>query len=183
MMKKLVLALALTGLVAACDQIVTSAETVETVQSTGTVREIDSANRRMKVLADGQILTLRISDEVKNFDQIDVGDKIRVSYREAVAVQMAAPEAEMAPEGAAVEAVAPEGEKPAYAAAAVQTQVVEFLAYNPSTHDATIRADDGTIAVVEVPRKLRTFAKQRELGDKILLEVEHAVAVVVEPAV
>lgn len=182
MLKKLALALALAGMVSACDQIVTSAEQVETIESVGTVREIDRANRRMRVAADGQILTLRISQDVRNFEQIEVGDRINVGYRRAVAVEMSESATPTAPTGVGVTAVAAEGQRPGFAEIDVETRVVEFLAYNPSTHNAVIRAEDGTVAQVAVPRELRRFARQREIGDMVTVQIQHAVAVVVTPA-
>jgi uncharacterized protein YuzE len=178
----LVLAGGLTLLAAACSQPATEASRSETVSSVGVVREIEPDTRRFTVRADGQILTLRATDQVKNFDQLAVGDKIRVEYQESVAVGMALPEDDGAPVGASFVATAEEGDKPGVAAIEILSGVVEFVSYDPKTKIATLKLQDGTVAVVEVAREMRGFAKSRQPGDLIEITFQRATAITVEPA-
>ncbi|MFC3118135.1 hypothetical protein ACFOHS_07355 [Jhaorihella thermophila] len=97
---------------AACSERgVTNAQMSETVTAAGTIREIDRENRRFVVRTDGAVLTLRATDTLRNFDQLEVGDRIRVNYTEAIAVDMALP-GEDGTDSAQVLAAAPEGAKP-----------------------------------------------------------------------
>jgi hypothetical protein len=171
------LGIALTG----CSTFVTSAEQVETVESVGIIRTIDRTNRRLEVLADGQILTLKVNDQVSNFDQLELNDRIKVAYQEAVAVEMALPGDDGQPQSLNVEATAADGEKPGYAEIELETFVVEFLAYDPRSKTATYRLQDGTVARAVVPRELRGFARSRTPGERVVVGTERAVAIMVEP--
>ncbi|HSF92313.1 MAG TPA: hypothetical protein VLA51_08905, partial [Paracoccaceae bacterium] len=121
------------------------AERSETVARTLTVREIDRENRSFAVTGDGQRFTLTVSEAVVNFDQIEVGDKLNVTYVESVAVGMAVPEDSgetIAIEGAVV---APEGAKPGIADAKLVSRVVEFVSYDPGSKIVVLRLNDGSI--------------------------------------
>ncbi|MFV0515508.1 MAG: hypothetical protein ACK5MY_17995 [Jhaorihella sp.] len=166
----------------ACDTNILSAERDTTVSAVGTVREIDPANRRFVVRADGQVLTLRATDTLRNFDQLEVGDRIRVEYEESVAVGMALPGDTGQPEAIAAGAAAPEGAKPGAAGFEAVSVVVDFIAYDQRAKTATIRTQEGDILRVAVPSEMRKFAKARQPGDRIVVDFERAVAIFVEPA-
>src|SRR5205085_10581536 len=94
--------------------------TSDVVRTTAMVEAIDKKNRILTLRnAEGQVRTLAVDPSVKNFDQIERGDKVRVEYLESVAVYIEAPGSASggaAPAGAAGSAraveVAPKGEKP-----------------------------------------------------------------------
>ncbi len=160
---------------------VTSAEMSDTRTVAGTIRDIDKANRRLVVRTDGAVLTLRATDTLRNFDQLKVGDRIRMNYTEAVALDMALP-GEEGTDSAAIAAAAPQGAKPGAAAAEVTSTVVEFLAYDPVDHFSTVRNAKGEIVTVKVPKDLRAFARSRRPGDRILATYGSAVAIGIEPS-
>lgn len=167
---------------AACDTDVLTAERSDSVSSVGTVREIDPVNRRFVVRADGEILTLRATEAVRNFDQLEVGDRIRVKYEESVAVGMAEPADTGEPVALSAGIAAPEGDKPGVAEAEVISVVLEFLIYDPREKIATLRAANGDMLKVSVPREMRKFAKARQPGDRITVTFRRAAAIYVEPA-
>jgi len=158
------------------------AERSETVERTLTVREIDRENRSFAVTGDGQRFNLTVSDAVVNFDQIEVGDKLNVTYVESVAVGMALPEdagETITLEGAAV---APEGAKPGVVAGNVLSTVVEFMSYDSDSNVAIVRLNDGNIYAAKVSRELRAFAAARQPGDRIAVDIASGFAVAIEPA-
>jgi len=167
---------------AGCDSNVQTAERSETIKSAGTIREIDAENRRFIVRADGHILTLRATDQVQNFDQLEVGDRIRVEYTETVAVGMALPGDSGTPEAASISLKAPVGAKPGVAELEMVSVVLQFLAYDTRDNMATLRSQNGDILRVHVAREMRSFAKSRQPGDRILIGFERAAAITVEPA-
>lgn len=182
-MKPMILAAAFLAMTtAACDTDVLSADRTETTSSVGTIREIDTANRRFIVRADGQILTLRATEAVRNFDQLEVGDRIRVEYEETIAVGMADPSDTGATEAMSAGIAAPEGAKPGAAEVEIVSMVVEFLSYDSRAKTATLRTQEGDILVVGVAREMRAFAKARQTGDRITIVFERAAAIYVEPA-
>lgn len=157
------------------------AERSETVERTLTVREIDTENRSFAVTGDGQRFNLTVSEAVVNFDQIEVGDKLNVTYVESVAVGMALP-------GDAGETIAleggisaPKGAKPGVAGAEILSTVVEFVSYDPESKVAVVRQKDGDI-YVKVRRELRSFAAARQPGDRIAVDIASGFAVAIEPA-
>jgi Cu/Ag efflux protein CusF len=154
----------------------------ETVSLTGVVRGVDTGSRRLTVEGPDRTVVYRVSDEVRNFDQIEVGDRVSLNYYESVAVAMADPDD---PGDALTDtfgARSAEGARPGAVGAAVTTFVVELVAYDAPTGIATIRTPQGEVRSVRVARELRRFAAARDPGDRILVLVEEAVAVGVAPA-
>jgi hypothetical protein len=158
------------------------AQREETVSLTGVVRGVDTASRRLVVEGEDRTVVYRVSDEVRNFDQIEVGDRITLDYVESVAVAMADPQDPGEPLVDVFGARAPEGARPGVVGASVGTVVVDFVDYDPATHVARIRGPEGNVTSVRVAEELRGFAATRQPGDRILILVEQAVAVAVTPA-
>jgi hypothetical protein len=182
-MKPILIAAALALLTTtACDNDVLSAQREKSISSVGTIREIDPEARRFVVRTDGQILTMRATETVRNFDQLEVGDRIRVNYLSSVAVAMASPGDPGQTEVASIGMVAPEGARPGIAGAEMISVVMQFIAYDPRDHMATLRTSNGDILRVRVARELRGFARARQPGDRIAITFERAAAVTVEPA-
>ena len=153
------------------------------MQLTGTVEAIDKASRRVLVQGPDRTILYRVSDEVRNFDQVEVGDTITLNYVETVAVAMADPDDTGEPLVDIFGARAEEGQRPGALGATIGTVVVDFIDYDPRTHIARVRTPDGEVLSVTVAEELRRFASTRLAGDRILIAVEEAVAINVTPAV
>jgi hypothetical protein len=183
MKSKLLLATLLVVFIAACaEKDVSSAERSETIELTAVVQEIDTAERRFVVKGGGRTTTLRASDSVKNFDQLAVGDEIKLYYAESIAVDLADPTVTGQTTLETKTVTSEEGAKPGGGTADLLTVPVEFLAYNRNNHVATIKSSDGTVFDVEVAPEMRSFATSRTPGDLIVVQMLQAVAVFVEPA-
>lgn len=158
------------------------AERSESVSRTLTVREIDRDARSFAVTGDGQRFVLRVSDAVQNFDQIEVGDKLNVEFVEAVAVGMA----DRADTGETIEldgaVVAEEGQKPAIAGGEFFSTVVEFISYDPATNLAIVQNKDGEVFATQVRREFRSFARSRQPGDLIEIDIVTGLAIGITPA-
>ena len=178
---RLAVATAVLAVTVACTSTET-AETTETLERTLTVREIDRDARSFDVTGDGQRFKLKVSDAVKNFDQIEVGDKLNVAYTRSVAVGMAVPGDTGETFDLAAGAVAEEGAKPAAAAGEIISTVVEFVEYDPETNIAILRENNGNLLATEVQREMRAFARARMPGDRIEVEIIEAFAIAIEPA-
>ena len=177
---KLFVAAAMVLAASACDTNVLMAEREETVSRTGVVREVDPTARRFVVSSEGQRITMRANEQLVNFDQLEVGDRVRVEFRESVAVSMAAPDDTGEPSGASVQVQAPEGAKPGFGEAGIDSFVVDFISYDKKSKKATVKLPGGEVGVFEVAREMRKFAASRAPGDRILVIVEHALAIGVE---
>jgi hypothetical protein len=182
-MSRLALALAatLSALVAAGCTPPETASRQETVSVTGTVLAIDPGSRRVAVEGDERTVVYRVSDEARNFEQVEVGDEITLDYYESVAVAMADPDDSGEPLTDVFGVRAPEGTRPGVAGGQITTFVVELVSYNPSTAVATVRLPDGRVTAVTVAEELRRFAATRQPGDRVLVLIEEAVALEVTP--
>ena len=61
----------------------------ETVKTTSTVVAIDSATRTVSLRnKQGKVTDLQVGDDVRNFDQIRIGDVVTVEYKQALSVSM-----------------------------------------------------------------------------------------------
>ncbi len=173
------MAIALLTSVSACAQPgPTTAEREDTITRQAEIRGIDRQERRLLIRGEeGNYVDMVVGPEVRNFDQLEIGDQITIEYYEAVALRMADESSSETPTGAVVTERAAEGEKPAGGAAQVVNLVVEFVSYDPETHLATFRTPDGQMGTVVVKPEMREFAAAREAGDKIDATITEAFAI------
>lgn len=169
------------ALLAGCAQMSTrpSSATEELISASATVEAVDAETRTVQLRgdADGEAFVVTAGDEVRNFDQIAVGDRVEIDYYESIALDMAAPEDTGEPLTAVVTGRAPEGSLPAGIAATTTSLVVRLNSYDPNTALATFTTPDGIIRRAQVPADLRNFVSQRTRGDRILVTLTEAVAV------
>ena len=79
-------AVAVATLLAGCAKPLPSGESVETEEITARVTAIDRAGRLVTVQGEeGNQLVVQAGEGVRNFDQIEVGDTVAVTYTEAIA--------------------------------------------------------------------------------------------------
>jgi hypothetical protein len=168
--------------IAACDQDVTSAERSVTESAIGTVRAVDRDARRFDLRIDGRTLTLSANEAVRAFDILEVGDRVRVTYTEALAVSMAEPGEDGAVQAAAGDELVAGGGMIGRAAGGVVTAVVTFQGYDRASNKATVVGPEGNIFVVDVAPEMRAFARSRAVGDQIRVTYAVGAAVSLELA-
>lgn len=181
-MFRLIVAAFVTLFLVACERDVTSAERNVSVNTIGTIRELDKDARTMVLRIDGRFLTMTATEQMVNFDQLEAGDRVRVQYEEAVAVRMALPEEEdlLVVQGAAV--AAPAGGLPGALSGEAALLSATFLDYDQQTKRVRLELADGTFLSAYVPRELRGFTRARERGDQILIGSTTSRLISVEPA-
>ncbi len=159
-----------------------AADREDVVEGTAVVEAIDREQREVLLrTADNRPIRVLAGGAVRNFDQIEVGDTVRVVYYESVAARMAEP-AEGGPTvGVVATERAPAGARPAAAEGAVISTVVEVISYDPATAVATFRMPEGNVHSVVVNPEMRAFAAARSPGERVALTFTQAVAVAVEP--
>lgn len=144
------------------------------------VIEVDQEQRMLAVQdLEGNMVTLEVGPEVRNFDQIEVGDRISAEYREAVAFAVRRP-GEAQPgvtESARVERAAP-GEKPAAGAEETVTVTTTLESIEADRTAVTLREPNGDLLTVRVrdPENLENV----QVGDRVQIEYSRAVAVSVD---
>jgi len=99
----------------------------------------------------GNEATVVVGPEVKNFDQIRIGDTVTVVYREALAVRVrggSTPLPGIVVSGGA--ATAAPGQLPAGIWSNQATRTVQVLATDPAAHTVTYRDVDGAVFTIVV---------------------------------
>lgn len=155
------------------------------VQQTATVESIDQASRLVTLRGeDGQAFTIQVGDEVRNLAQVETGDKVTVSFYEALA-------AELRQEGEGIQGVetdvaavrAAPGERPAGGAGVLLRTTVEIVSVDTSSNTVVFRRSDGSIRVVAVERpEGREFIRGLKPGDRVDIAYTEAIAIEVKPA-
>jgi Cu/Ag efflux protein CusF len=154
----------------------------QTTKVSATVVGIDAATRTVSLkTASGKVVDIVAGPEVKNFDQIKVGDVVAAEYVQALSLELKkrtagskAPGAPTVDQGAA--RTAP-GEKPGVAGGRQITALADVVAVDTKTHLVTLRGPRGNQVDLNVqdPAQLKNIKK----GDQVEVVYTEAVAVVV----
>jgi hypothetical protein len=158
------------------------AKAVAVVTAEATVSAIDPATRAITLkLKDGKTRTITAGDEVRNFDQIKVGDKVRAKYVESLSI-------ELKKEGKAVLGQtqrsslerAAKGEQPGGLAIREVTAVAEVVNVDAKKKIVSVKNDKGDVfdLAVRDPEQLKLVKK----GDQVQATYTEALAMGVEPA-
>ncbi len=158
----------------------TSVELVGTAVMTATVQAIN-VNERLIVLADsaGNVQVVEAGPEVKNYDQIAVGDEVVVEFYESLAFQLAPADAEpMAGEAVGLMTAA-KGEKPGMLAIDVISEIVTVEAIDKPNQKVMLKGPDGQVSTVKVDPSIGDLTKIK-VGDKIRVTYTEALAISVQ---
>ena len=156
---------------------------VQSVKVSAEVIGIDKATRTLTLKGPkGEVVDLVASDEVKNFDQIKLGDRVVARYAEALTLELkkpgtAASDAVTVREDAAR---AKPGERPAVAGARQVSALVKVIAVDPKASTIKVKGPKGneTTLNVQNPDQFKVVKK----GDLIEVTYTEAIALSVEPA-
>jgi len=151
---------------------------VDTFTTTATVTGIDAARRELTLTTqNGHRAKYQAGPEVVNFDQIQVGDRVKAVLTDQVAVALGQGAGPIGTSGVGV-ALAPVGAKPG--AVMVDTSEVTGKVTNVDARRRriTFELPDGTTQTVKAGRKIDLSAVQ--LGETVTMQVGEALAVTVE---
>jgi hypothetical protein len=156
----------------------------ELIEETATVTAVD-ADARVVALRDetGEITTIYAGPEVRNFDRINVGDEVAVTYRAAVAAELTTLD-QPAPGGEKVTMAqrAEPGQQPHGQLSSTVTTTVQIDAVDPKSNTVSFHRDDGYVRTVTLEdAKAREFAKKLKRGDVVKITYSEAIAVAVRP--
>jgi hypothetical protein len=155
---------------------------VQSVSGTATVDAIDKEKRMVTLkFADGKTQSLKLGPEVRNFDQIAVGDQVKATYAESVAI--AVRKSDEKPTAATTQTVqvAPKGAKPGVIVTDTSeiTAKVEAIDYTKRT--VALKGPEGNVRTFSVDKSVQKF-KNVKVGDEVVVRVTEALAIVVEKA-
>jgi hypothetical protein len=119
-------------------------------------------------------------DEVKNFDQIHIGDLVKVRYAQALALELRKTKAIGDLTERAGSSQAKPSERPAAAAVHQITAIAEVTDVDPQKQQITLKGPRGNIVELDVrnPDQFKVVKK----GDQVDVTYTEATAVTVEPA-
>ncbi|MBK6927483.1 MAG: hypothetical protein IPH15_07985 [Comamonadaceae bacterium] len=153
----------------------------ETVKASATVSAIDKATRKVSLkAASGKTFEVVAGPEVKNFDQVKVGDQLVVEYVQALTMQVKKGGGLRESTQSSDTAQAKPGQKPGAAEAREVTITADVLAVNPKAKTITVQGPNGN--VVDLKVKNPEHFKAVKVGDQIEAVYVEAVAISVQPA-
>jgi len=158
------------------------AEVVNAVKISAQVVGIDKATRTVTLKGPkGRVLDVVAGDEVKNFDQIKLGDHVVARYMESLSLELKKTKSGTGDVVVSEEAArAQPGERPAVAGAREVTALAEVTAVNPKKSTITLKGPRGNSVTLNVhnPDQFKVVKK----GDHVQVTYTEALALSVEPA-
>ena len=155
---------------------------MQAAQASAKVEAVDKATRAVTLkLANGETRTITAGPEVRNFDQIKVGDTLTIKYLEALALELKKDGKAIVgrSEVKSMERSDP-GKKPGGAATREITAVADVVNVDAAKKVVSVKNKEGQIIDLNIrdPEQLKLIKK----GDQIQATYTEAVAIVMEPA-
>jgi len=153
----------------------------QTVKITATITAIDKATRDITLKGpQGNEVVVTAGPDVKNFDNMKVGDQVNAQYVEALTLELkkgGGMTVARSDQGGVLEAKP--GQKPGGVAGRQVTIVADVVDVNPAKQSITLRGPKRTVeVVVPDPAQFKLVAK----GDQVEATYTQALAILVEPA-
>jgi len=157
------------------------AKTVAAIVVSAEVAAIDRADRHLTLVGPrGDVVEVEAGDEVRNFDQIEVGDEVKVTYIESLAVYVGEPGFLPEATGSAVAGRAAQGEKPGAMMAETIDIAASVLVIDRKRREVTFMLTDGTTTTTDVGPDVKEF-DDLQIGDTVHARLTRAIAIAVEP--
>jgi hypothetical protein len=151
-----------------------------TTKASAVVTSIDKANRTLTLkTASGKVLETVVDPEIKRFDEIKVGDHVRVEYVEALSLELKkAGKGALGATEQAGEVTAPAGEQPGAAVGHQVTVLSDVVAVDTKKQVVTLKGPLGNLVDLHVqdPSQMKNIKQ----GDQVEAVYTEAVAVGVE---
>jgi hypothetical protein len=151
---------------------------VSTVRLEAVVVAIDKTLRKVTLMdSNGFKQTVKVGPEAVNFDQIQVGDHLKIVATEELIVRMGKPGEKVDDDGALV-ALAPKGAKPGALMAESVTQTATIKKIDTQNRTATLQFEDGSTHTL--PVRADVDLSQKAVGEKVVLRATQMIALSVE---
>ena len=145
------------------------------------VAQPDAASTRTVSLKNkqGKVTDVQVGDEVRNFDQLRVGDTVTAEYKEALSVNLSKQSGMRSSTERAIEERSAPGAKPGGVVGREVTVTADVVAVNTKTGKVTLKGPKGKMVDlhVEDPQQLKGIRK----GDQVQAVYTEALAVSVTP--
>jgi hypothetical protein len=153
---------------------------VATAEVTATVVAVDKATRTVTLKGPKRTVDVVAGDEVRNFDQIRVGDRVNVKYVEALTLELKKAKAPADAKGEVAAVRAAPGARPAGAVGREITILADVVAADPKASTISLKGPRGNVVDLKVqnPDHFKVVKK----GDQVEVVYTEALAVAVTPA-
>jgi len=153
---------------------------VEVITATATVDAVDTVKRNVTLkFADEKRQTFKMGPEVKNFDQIKVGDQVKATYAESIAVFVRKSDDKPTAEEIQTIQLAPKGAKPGVLMTDTFEVIAKVEAIDYKKRTVTLKGPEGNLKTVPVDKSVKNF-KNVKVGDNVVLKITEAMALYVE---
>jgi hypothetical protein len=155
----------------------------QTATSVAVVESIDYTSREVLLSGpSGNLVTVTAGPAVRNLDKVKVGDKVVLTYSEAVAAQVSPPGGTLPAPSQEVGALrAARGELPAGATYSVIDVHVTVTAVDKATNTVSFTRADGSSGTIEVKNpSMQKFAQGLKPGDNVELQYLQALTILVQ---
>ena len=156
------------------------AAVVAAAEVSATVVAIDRATRTVTLRGPKRTIDVVCGDEVKNFDQIRVGDAVVVQYIQALTLELKKTKAPLDAKGEVAAARAAPGTRPGAVVGRQVTVLADVVAVDPKTRTISLKGPRGNVIDLDVqnPDHFKVVKK----GDQVEAVYTEALALAVRPA-
>lgn len=153
-------------------------------EAVGVVERVNQRSREVAIRTPSEgLVTLVAGPGVQNFAQIRRGDRVRVRFEEAVAVQLAPRGTTLPAEVDIGAARADPGERPAGAVVMIVRQMVRIDAVDTAANTVTFTNARGVRRTLPVRTpEMQAFIRTLRPGQRVNVAIAEAMAISVEPA-
>jgi hypothetical protein len=144
-----------------------------------TISAVNSSSRSVTLTGDdGSKATFKVPPEVRNFDQINRGDKVSATISERMVVFVRSGGADPSVARAAALAAAPKGAKPGAMVAETYEIVATITSIDTAKRTAMLQFADGQTRTV--PVRADVDMSRYKVGDSVVIRVTATLSVLVE---
>ena len=150
-----------------------------TVEATATVVAIDKATRTVTLQGPQRTFDIVAGDEVRNFDQIRIGDNVTAKYVEALSLELKKTKAPLDAKGTAAITRAAPGARPGGASGREITFLADVVDVDQAKGTISLKGPSGNVVDLKVqnPDQFKVVKK----GDQVEAVYTQAIAVAVTP--
>jgi len=155
-------------------------ELSEAVSITAEVYGVEKIDRTLWLIGPNKnVVEIEVSEDAKNFDQLQIGDIVHITYYESVALFLGTPGEKPDEQTESMIVRAPEGETPGGTAVEITEISASVISIDKENRFVTLKGPLGNSITTYVDESVRSFDKLK-VGDVIHARYTKALAVSVE---
>jgi len=143
---------------------------------------VEAVNHETRMLTlrgdDGKLVTLHVTEEARNLDQVDVGDTVEVEYYESIALFTQDPTGDLGIKEKTAAARTPIGDKPGVAGAETVEITVTVSAIDYEARTVTLKGPEGKTFTTRVDESAKRLDEVKQ-GDELVARYTRAFAITV----